>query len=159
VVENDIGSELAARKCPTCKGGRVIVVTVGNRDEAGTSHEEEDTCPACQGSGFWLQGVRVANKAFADDDGAIYPAIGFTVSTDLARWLKAAIRATDLIFALSNDWQGYRCDVSKNRVGGRVLATGWSTGWTNGRFELKRPAPQEPDPLEALWRALKEVRP
>jgi len=162
LVENGLGQGLAARKCPTCRGDGVILITVGNNDEAGGSHVEDEACPTCRGSGYWLQGVREANKAFADDDGAIYPAIGFTVSKDLGVWLKAAIRATHLIFVLSNGGPGYRCDIGENRVGGRVLATGWSTGWSTGwpdGFELDGPAPQEPDPLEALWRALMVLKP
>jgi len=152
VVKNELGLELAARKCPTCKGEKEVfdpgIVTSIASISPGVL-----PCPTCRGSGFWLQGVREKCGNRECINGQVYPmrfgepyspselaamqgedckycgGTGYTVSLDVGKWLEAAFKALDVV--------SFR----------QVLEGLW-----DGLYEGK-------PPLEALQRALMEVKP
>jgi len=82
---------------------------------------------------------------------------GWNASTDLAVWLEAAANGLNVVVRVQNDGPGWRADIFENRLGGLLIATGWSDGFPEGEFSAEDPPKWKPTPLEALVSAVGQV--
>mgnify|MGYP001608539480 CR=1 FL=1 len=142
---NSVAAVLVWEPCPACHGSGYLF-----------GEQVRKQCTRCEGAGYWGCGgcPHCGGKA---EGGPGCRGLGWSGSLDMETWMEAGRTATGKILVLSNDGPGWRCDVTENRVGGRTLHAGWSTGWPDGEFELEGNPPYRPSPCEAVIAALEKA--